>query len=187
MYYQLMLSSELKIKLGKSLDFFVAELKQLRTGRASPSLFEDIKVSAYGSQMTIKELGNILTLDSQTLAVIPWDKGLVSAIVSAIRESQMGFNPIEDSDRVRIPIPPLTEERRIEFTKMVSTKHEDCKNSFRSIRQEAIKELEKDFADKKMGEDEKFRQKEEIEKVVKEFTEKADEQSEAKKQELMTV
>jgi ribosome recycling factor len=178
---------ELKLRLEKSLDFFKSELLQVRTGRANPGLVEDIVVEAYGSKMTVKEVGTITVLDSQNIIVSPWDKGLISSIAKSIRESDLKLNPVEESDRLRIPIPSLTEERRKEFSRVVSTKSEETKNSIRSIRQEAMKDIEKDFNDKKIGEDEKFRLKEEVEKTVKEFVEKVEEIAEHKRQEILRV
>lgn len=179
--------SELKSKLDKSIEFLVQELRNIRTGRANPSLVSDVKVDAYGSKMTLKELGSIVLLDPQTIAITPWDKSLIGSISKAIREGDLNLNPVEDSDRVRIPIPPLTEERRKELTKVVSTKVEETKQAMRSIRQEAMKDIDKDFSDKLIGEDEKFSQREDVEKVIKEYVDLADTKGESKKEELLKV
>lgn len=182
-----MLTSELKNKLQKSLDFLSSELVQLRTGRATPSIIEDIEVDAYGAKMTIKELGSTTLLDSQNLIFSAWDRGLMGGIAKAIRNSDLKLNPVEESDRLRIPVPALTEDRRIEFTKIVSEKAEEAKNSMRSIRQDAMKDIEKDFTSKSISEDEKFTNKEEVEKLVKEFTGKVEEIAEDKRQDLMKI
>ena len=182
-----MTQSELKSKLEKSLDYFKTELTQIRTGRATPSLIENIEVDAYGTKMKLKELGNISLLDNQNLVVMAWDKGLMGSIASAIRESELKLNPVPEPDRVRVPVPALTEERRKEFAKIVSTKAEETKNSMRSIRQDAMREIDKDFTDKLIGEDDKFRLKEEVEKIIKDFVTKADELAESKKSDLMTI
>lgn len=179
--------SDLESRLIKSVDFLKSELNQIRTGRVSPSLIENVSVEAYGSQMTIKELGSIMVLDNQNLVVTPWDKGLLKAISKKIMESGLGLNPVEESDRIRVPIPPLTEDRRKEFTKLVSTKVEECKNSLRSIRQDFMKIVDKDFADKLIGEDEKFKQREKIEEVVRKYVSQADEIGEEKNKALMTI
>ena len=179
--------AELKSKLDRSFDFLESELAQVRTGRASPTMIEDIEVDAYDSKMTIKELGSILVPDSQNLVIVPWDKSLLKAIAKAIRESELKLNPVEDSDRVRVPTPPLTEERRAELTKIVSTKTEEAKNSMRNIRQDAMKDIDKAFGDKSIGEDEKFTQREEADELVKEYTKSAEELAEGKKSDLMTV
>lgn len=182
-----MTTSELKAKLQKSLDFLQSELNQIRTGRANPSLVEDVTVSAYDSKMTIKEVGSVSLLDSQTLVISPWDKTLVPAIVKAIIESKLNLVPQEDGQVVRVPIPPLTEDRRIELTKVVSQKVEDSKQSLRSIRQDAMKDIEKSFTAKEISEDQKFTDKDSVEKIVKEFVEKAEEIGESKRTDLMRV
>lgn len=182
-----MTTSELKTKLTKSVDFLKTELSQIRTGRASPALLDSVSVDAYGTKMGLKEVGSITLLDTQSLVVTPWDKSLIGAVAKAIRESGLGLNPVEDVDRVRVPVPALTEERRKEYAKVVSTKVEECKNSLRSVRQDAMKDIEKDFSEKTISEDEKFKLKEDVEKIVKEFVENADKLGEDKKQELLTI
>ena len=179
--------NELKSKLSKSVDFLKAELTQIRTGRASPSLLEDIEVEAYDSIMTVKELGSITLLDPQNIIVAPWDKSLLQAIGKAIRESELNLSPVEESDRIRVPLPALTEDRRVELTKLVSVKVEDAKNSLRSIRQDAMKDIEKDFIAKVISEDEKFSLKDDVEELVKEAVSSAEDIGETKKQDLMTV
>lgn len=179
--------SELKSKLEKTIEFFRGELSNIRTGRANPSLIADVKVDAYGSKMTLKELGSISLLDSQTLVVTPWDKTVLAAISKGINESDLNLTTAQDSDRVRVPIPPLTEERRKELVKIVSTKMEDSKQSIRSIRQDVMKEIDKDFTEKLIGEDEKFTQKDEVEKIVKEYVSKLEELAEVKKEDLLKV
>lgn len=181
-------TSELKNRLGRSVEFLKSELNQIRTGRVSPALISDISVEAYsGSFMTIKELGSITVMDPHNLAVTPWDKSVLDAIVNGIKISDLGISAIKEADRVRVSVPALTEERRIEFTKDASEKVENCKNSIRSIRQEIMKDIEKDFSDKLISEDDKFRQKEDVEEVIKEFISQADEIGEEKKKEIMTV
>lgn len=182
-----MKSSELKNKLQKSLDFLEAELSQIRTGRANPSLIEDIKVDAYGSPMTIKELGSITLQDAQNIIVSPWDKSLLSPIAKAIRESDLNLNPAEAGTTLRVPIPPLTEERRKDMVKIVSQKIEDTKNSMRNIRQEAMKEIDKAFSDNELTEDDKFDLRDQVEEIVKDFVSKADSIGESKKSDLLKV
>ena len=179
---------EIKNRLVKSLEFLKSEVSQIRTGRVSPSLISDISVEAYpGSFMTIKELGSIVVMDPHNLAVTPWDKGVLDAITSGIKTSDLGVSAIKEADRVRISVPALTEERRVEFTKDVSEKVENCKGSIRNIRQEVMKDIEKDFSDKLISEDDKFRQKEEVEDIIKDYLNQADEIGEEKKKEIMTV
>lgn len=182
-----MTNSEFKTKLEKSLDFLKSELQQVRTSRATPALIEDIDVEAYGTIMKLKELGSITIMDPHNLVVSSWDKSVMPAIAKAIRESDVKLSPVAEPDRIRVPIPPLTEDRRKEFVRVVSTKMEECKNSMRSIRQDAMKDIDKSFTDKLIGEDDKFRQKEEIERIMKEFSGKVETLGESKKDELMTI
>ena len=180
-------TTELKSKLTKSAEFLQTELSQIRTGRANTSLIEDLKVDAYGTLMSLKELGSITVQDAQNIIVSPWDKGMLGAISKAIRESDLNLNPSDDAERVRVPIPALTEERRKELTKLVSTKLEEAKNSMRNIRQEAMKDIDKAFSDKAISEDEKFTQREEVEEICKEFISQVESSADSKKDELMTV
>jgi len=179
--------AELKTKLNASLEHLRVELSKIRTGRASPSLIEDILVDSYGSKMRIKELGSIIVSDAQTIVISPWDKGLLKSIEKAIRESGQSLNPATDGDVVRLPIPALTEDRRKEFVKTASSKVEEGKNSIRNARQDAMKDIDKSFSDKTISEDEKFTQKAEVEDVVKEFIKKAEELGENKKNEIMKI
>ena len=182
-----MTTSELRSKLNDSIEFLQEEMSKVRTGRASPSLLEQVKVNAYGSKMTLKELGSISVLDAQSLVVSPWDKSLLKEINKAISESDLGLNPMVDGEVVRVPIPDLTEERRKELTKSVTVKVEEVKNSIRNIRQEAMKDIDTAFEDKSISEDEKFSQKEEVEEIVKEFNEKASQAGENKKNDLLKI
>ncbi|MFC1621821.1 ribosome recycling factor [Patescibacteria group bacterium] len=178
---------ELKNKLSKSVDFLKTEFSQIRTGRANPSLVEDIEVVAYESKMMLKELGSITLQDAQTILITPWDKNLANVIAKAIRESKLSLNPVEDSGIVRIPIPALTEERRVELAKLVSQKAEETKVSMRSIRQEAMKDIDNLHSDKEISDDKKFAEKERVEEMVKEFVEQIEKVSESKKKDLMRV
>lgn len=179
--------SDYKSKLDKSLDYLKSELAQIRTGRATPALIEGIMIDAYGSKMSLKEVGSITVMDPQNLVVSPWDRSLIPAVAKALRESELKLNAVDETDRVRVPFPALTEERRKEFVKIVSAKVEECKNAMRAIRQEGLKEVEKDFSDKLIGEDDKFKLKEDYDKIIKDYSSKADEFGESKKSDLMTI
>lgn len=182
-----MTTLELKTKLNSALEHLKTELAQIRTGRATTSLVEEIPVEAYDSKMKIKELGTITTPDSQMILITPWDKALIKEIAQAIIKSNLSLSPVPDSQSVKVPVPSLTEERRKEFAKLVTERVEAIKHTIRTIRQDAIKDVDTQFANKEITEDDKFSGKEEITEIVKEFTEKADELSEEKKQELMKV
>lgn len=182
-----MTKSELKSKLEDSLEFFKNDITQIRTGRVTPQLLDSVKLEAYGSTMTIREVGNIQVLDPQTLAVTPWDKALLENIAGAIKNSDLSLNPAVRNDAVIIPVPPLTEERRLEFSKIISSKMEDSRQSMRNIRQDAMKAIETKFTNKEFGEDEKFTLKGEVEDIVKEYVGKVEEIGEAKKQDILKL
>ena len=182
-----MLFKELNQKLTLSLEFFVAELTKIRTGRASTALVENIELDAYGSRMKVKEIGSISVSEPQTIVIAPWDRALLKELDKALRESSLGVNPIVGGDSVKVPIPALTEERRKEMVKNVSAKLEECKNSMRNLRQDAMKQVDRAFADKEIGEDDKFNQKEEVDNIVKDYVKRAEEASENKKEEILKV
>lgn len=182
-----MLITDLEQKLTLSLEFFASELTKIRTGRASSILVENIEVPAYGSKMKIKELGSIAVPEPGLILISPWDKSLLKEIDKALRESSLGVNPVTGSDSVKVIIPSLTEERRKELVKAIGVKLEECKTSIRNIRQDAMKEVDKAFSDKAIGEDEKFSSKEHIEEIIKKYSERAEEASDAKKEDVLKV
>jgi ribosome recycling factor len=179
--------SELIKKLDIALDFFKTDISQVRTGRANPVVIEELTVEVYGSKMKVKELGTISVPEPQLIVVSPWDKSVLQIIDKAIRESELKLNPVTADGVIRIPIPPLSQERREEFAKMVSTKMELARQTIRNIRQEAIKDIEKSFADKAIGEDEKFTQKEEVEKLIKDETTEVGELGDAKREDILAI
>lgn len=179
--------SELKRSLSEALDFFKTELTKIRTGRATPSLIEDITIEVYGSKMRLKELGSITVPESQMIVVSPWDRSQIPSISKAINTSDLNLNSSFDNEKVRVPIPPLSEERRTELAKIVTSKLEACKTTFRNLRNDVMKSIDKDFTDKKISEDERFSLKEEADKIIKEFSEQAESLSNDKKKSLMEL
>lgn len=181
-------TSELRDRFSKSVDFLKSELSQIKTGRASPQMISDISIDVYdGTSMTVKEVGTISVVDPHNLIVTPWDKNVVSKIAKGIRESDVGVSASEEVGKVRVSIPALTEERRIEYAKQVQKEVEDCKSSIRNIRQDAMKDIDRDFDDKVISEDDKFRKKDDIGDIVKEYMTMAEDAGEAKRKEIMTV
>lgn len=176
--------SEIKRDLTEAVEFFKSELSKIRTGRASSSLIEDIAIDVYGSKMRLKELGSITVPESQLIVVSPWDRSQIPAISKAINTSELNLNSSFDNEKVRVPIPPLSQERRTELAKLVSAKLESCKATIRNLRNDIMKSIDKQFADKQISEDEKFSQKEEADKIIKEFSEQADSIAEDKKKSL---
>ena len=182
-----MTKNELIKKLDSAIEFFKTDISQVRTGRASPTLIEDMGIEAYGTVMKVKELATISVPEPQLIVVSPWDKSVLALIDKAIRNSDLKLNPVSADGVLRIPIPPLSEERREEFAKVINTKMEQARQSMRNIRQDAIKEVEKLFADKEIGEDDKFSQKEEVEKIVKDKISEVTELGESKRQAILEI
>ena len=160
------------------------ELATLRIGRASPALVEDIIVDYCGSKMPVKQLATISAPEPRTLVVQPWDKNAVSAVEKAIQASSLGINPIVDKDVVRVTIPALTEERRSALAKIVRTKLEEAKITARKDRDEAIRSIEVLFAEKKINEDDKFREKQEAQKAIDEANKGLEDAANKKEKEI---
>jgi ribosome recycling factor len=179
--------SELKKDLSEALEFFKSELTKVRTGRATPSLIEDISIDIYGSKMRIKELGSITIPESQLIVVSPWDRTQIPAISKAINTSELNLNSSYDTEKIRVPIPPLSEERRSELAKLVTVKLEATKSTIRNLRNDVMKVVDRDFTEKKISEDDKFSLKEEADKIIKDFSEQAEELATNKKKSLMEI
>jgi len=176
-----------KAKMQHSLEATERELMLIRTGRASPVLLERIKVEYYGSEMPINQLATITVPEPRQLLISPWDKSILPAIVKAIHASDLGLTPNNDGSTIRLEIPPLTEERRKELTKLVHQKAEEGKVALRNIRREANEILEKREKSKEISEDELERGKKEIQKLTDEFLAKVDEITAKKVEEIMEI
>ena len=172
-----------KSKLELLIRHFDEEMAKIRTGRPHVSAIEDIAVDYYGTPTPVKALGSIRTLDVHTLVVDPWDKKALEPIANAISKSELGINALVESDRVRIPFPPLSEERREEFKRLAGKKAEEAKVQLRQIRDEEMKRVERAETSK----DEKFRTKEKLEKLFKEHSTKIEGLLIKKQQELSQV
>jgi len=168
-------------------DFLDRELKGLRVGRASSALVEDIIVEAYGNQLTLKGVANITVIDARSIAISLWDKNLTVTVEKAIRNSELGFNPINTGNIIRINIPPLTEERRRELIKVVKEKTEESKVALRNIRREILDEVKKEKVIGKITEDEFFKVEEDINKIVSKYIDLVDSMAEKKQQEMMEI
>ena len=174
-------------KMQKSLDIFSKDLGSLRTGRANANMLDLIKVEVYGQKMPINQLGTITTPEARTINIQVWDINNVAAIDSAIKKSELGLNPQIDGQLVRLPIPDLSEERRIELKKIVKSTGEKCKVSIRNIRREANDELKKLLKNKEISEDDEKK----FEKIIQDYTDTnikhVDEKVESKEKELMKI
>lgn len=171
--------------MGKTHDAFSKELGNVRTGRASASLFEKVSVSAYGSQMPLNQTAGIRALDAQTVVIEPWDKSIMHDIEKALQASDLGINPVNDGTVIRVSFPPLTEERRKELVKLCKNYGEEARVATRNIRREANQKLDK--ISKEYSEDEIRRAEEDIQKTTDAAIKKIDETLKAKETEVMAV
>ena len=171
----------------ETLAHFEAELKNLRTGRAHISMVEDIIVDVYGSKMPLKHVAAISTPDARSIFIKPWDKTNLGPIEQAVIKSNLGLAPIADKDQIRISIPFPTEERRRDMAKILSKKLEETRISVRRHRDEIWKTIQDDEREGRISEDQKFQQKEKMEKLVEEFNKKIADIASKKEKEIMEI
>lgn len=174
-------------RMDKTLEALRAELAKVRTGKATTALLDGIKVDYYGTLTPINQVGNISVLDSHTLSITTWDKSMLQAVDKAILEANLGFNPISDGTNLRIPVPPLTEERRKDFVKLIKKFGEDSKIAIRNIRRDANEHLKKEEKDKKISEDELKHNESEVQKLTDHHIKMIDEILIHKEKEIMEV
>lgn len=175
---------DLEKRMEGALSALKGEFSGLRSGRASASLVEHIMVDAYGSHMPVNQVGSVNVPEPRMISIGVWDKALVSAVDRAIRDAGIGVNPIVDGTNVRIPIPPLTEERRKEFTKVAHKYAESARVAIRNVRREGMDQIKKAEG---VGEDEQKRQSEQVQKLTDAMIKKVDEALSAKEAEIMQV
>ncbi len=180
------MAEELKSQLERILAGLKAELTPLRTGRASPVLVEDLEIEAYGARQPLKALAAIFAPEARQILIQPWDKSLLPAIEKAIQSSPLGINPIADKDTIRLALPMLTEERKRDLVKVLKEKLEGARIQVRRIRDEAMKAVEAEEKAKAISEDEEFRKKQEVEKIVGACNKKIEETGQGKEREIMT-
>lgn len=171
--------------MSKTLDSLRTELAKIRTGRAHPSLLEHVQVDYYGSMVPISQAANVSIEDSRTLAVTAWDKTMVQALEKAIMRSDLGLNPVTAGTIIRIPLPPLTEERRVSLGKVVHHEGENAKIAIRNIRRDANHHVKELLKDKKISEDDDHRTEQDIQRVTDTHVKQVDEIVAVKEQELM--
>ncbi len=174
---------EAQAKLNASLDHLKKELASIRTGRANPQIFDGLMVDAYGQKMPLNQVGNINAVDATLLTVNVWDKTLVPEVEKSLKSSDMGFGVSVDGDIIRITFPPLSEERRVEFVKLMKDKLEETRITVRVIRKDAMAWLDsQDFS-----EDDKKGKEKELQNMVDKINTEIEETGKKKEQELMTV
>jgi ribosome recycling factor len=176
-----------KTRMEKAVDDFRKEIATIRTGRANVALLDAIRVDYHGTPMPVNQLGTLTVPDANMIVVAPWDPGAVLLIDKAIRTSDLGLNPTNDGKIVRVPIPPLTEERRKEFVKHLHKVLENHRTAVRNVRRDLKEAIEKLEKDKKISEDEKKRALDELEKVSHAETKKIEDLSAAKEKEILEI
>ena len=173
--------------MSKTIDIYSKELNSFRTGRANSSMLDLIKVDVYGQKMPINQIATITTPEPRTINIQVWDLNNVTLVDSAIKKSELGLNPQIDGQLVRLPIPDLSEERRLEMKKIIKSTGEKCKVSIRNIRREANDELKKLLKSKDISEDDEKK----FEKIIQEYTDKniniIDNMIESKEKEIMKI
>ena len=172
---------------SKSVDSLRTELTKIRTGRAHPSLLDQIKVDYYGTDTAINQVANVTVEDSRTLAVAPWEKQMVAVVEKAIINSGLGLNPSTAGNLIRIPLPPLTEERRLELVKVVKGEGENAKIAIRNIRRDANSDFKDLLKEKDISEDESRQAEDTIQKHTNKFVTSVDEVIAVKEKELMEI
>ena len=175
------------LKMDKAIEVFLKELSSLRTGRANAAMLDLVRVDVYGQQMPINQIGSITTPEPRMINIQVWDQNNVALVDAAIQKSELGLNPQVDGQLIRLPIPELNEERRIELKKLIKSMGEKCKVSIRNIRRDANDELKKLLKGKEISEDEE----KSFEKNVQQITDKhisiVDEKVSTKEKEIMTI
>lgn len=179
--------SDVDYRMDRTLDAFRRDLAQLRTGRAAPSLIENLSIDYYGAATPLKQIASISAPDARAILVQPWDKGALREIEKSLQRSEMGFNPSNDGNMITVPIPPLTSERRQEMVKLLRKKAEDGKVSVRNVRRDGLETLRKMERDKAISQDENRRAQDRLQKVTDGHTKLIDETASAKEAEILQV
>jgi len=175
-----------KLQLDKAVEFFVKELTKIRTGQATPSLVEDVGVEMYGQTMPLKKLAAISCPGRRQIVIQPWDASHVGLIEKALFKSQLGVSPVVDKELIRVNLPLLTQEFRQNLLKILGEKTEETRKTVRRWREEAWGEIQEKAREGKIREDDKFRGKEELQKVIDEYNQNIDKLTEQKKMEIQS-
>jgi len=181
------LKADAETRMGKSVASLKNDLTKLRTGRAHTSLLDHITVEYYGSEVPLSQVANISVLDARTLSVSPWEKPMVQAIEKAIMNSDMGLNPATTGELIRIPLPPLTEERRKDMIKVVRAEGEGAKVAIRNIRRDVLSDIKSLLKDKEITEDDDHQAQEDVQKITDKYVKQVDEVLAVKEKDLMEI
>ena len=175
------------LKMDKTIEVFTKELSSLRTGRANAAMLDLVKVDVYGQHMPINQVGSITTPEPRMINIQVWDQNNVVLVDAAIKKSELGLNPQIDGQMIRLPVPELNEERRIELKKMIKSMGEKCKVSIRNIRREANEEIKKLLKSKDIGEDEEKTFEKNVQNITDKHISSVDEKVSSKEKEIMTI
>jgi len=181
------IKSTTETKMNQSIEAFRQNLAKIRTGRATPTLLDSVMVDYYGNMTPLNQVANVTVLDSRTLSVQPWEKGMGAKVEKAIRESDLGLNPATMGELIRVPLPAMSEERRREMTKVVKNEGENAKIAIRNLRRDANESIKKLVKEKEASEDDQKRAEAEIQKITDKHIQDVDKMVVAKDQELMAV
>ena len=181
------LKKDADARMHKCVQAFQADLKKLRTGRAHPSLVEHLKVDSYGSDMPLNQVANIAVEDARTLVISPWDKTQVQAIEKAIHKSDLGLTPMTAGAVIRLPLPPMTEERRRDITKVVKHDAENAKVSVRNVRRDVLADVKELLKEKMISQDDERKAADDIQKLTDKYVAEIDSQLAAKEKEILQV
>lgn len=176
-----------RARMDKSLEALRAELSKIRSGKATTALLDGIKVEYYGNPTPLNQIANVTVLDAHTLSITPWDKSIVQAVDKAILEANIGFNPVNDGTNIKVPVPPLNEERRRDLVKLVKKFGEDAKVAVRNVRRDANEHLKREEKNKKISEDQLKEGEDRIQKLTDEHVQKVDDVLKHKEKEIMEV
>jgi ribosome recycling factor len=174
-------------RMGRSIETLRASLAKVRTGRAHTGILDHVQVDYYGSPTQLSQIASLTLLDARTIGVQPYEKKMLAAVEKAIREADLGLNPATQGELIRVPTPPLTEERRKEMVKLVKSEAEDTRVSIRNIRRDANEGLKKLLKDKDCSEDDERRGQDDIQKLTDRFVAEVDKLVTEKEKEVLTV
>ena len=181
------IKNNLGTKMDQSIGAFKNNLTKIRTGRANPALLDSVHVEYYGSMVPLSQVANVALIDSRTISVQPWEKGMGAKIEKAIRESDLGLNPASMGDLIRVPMPPMSEERRKEMTKLVRSEGENAKIAVRNLRRDANDAVKKLVKDKEASEDDQKRSEADVQKLTDRHIAEIDALVAAKEQDILAV
>lgn len=174
-------------EFAEKIDFFKKDISTLRTGQANPSILDSVQVSAYGVLNPVNAVGNISVSDSHSITITPWDKNVIKDIEKALIEADLGLGVVNEGEKIRLTVPPLTEENRKDLVKKLNEKMEKMRIAIRSVRDEIKSDIEEAFDDKEIGEDEKFRYLEELDEYTAKKNEELKSIKDKKEKDIMEI